>query len=94
MRYGTGSQRLQDLEKDANTGQSSTLVGSRDDGHNSKVYSGGSKSQNTWYAIGSKHDDQGSQGSQEEMVPIGRIAVKHDVDWNTKDVGSVAISPA
>ena len=94
MRHSIGSQRLQDLEKEANTGRSSTLVGSNDGGHNNSVYSGKTKSHNTWYAIGSKHGDQGSQGSQEEMVPIGHIAVRHDVDWDTKDGGSVVVSSA
>ena len=89
MRYDISPQPFQDLEKEANTGRSSTLIGSNNAGRNSKIYSGGAKSHNTWYAIGSKHDDQGSQGSQEEMVPIGRIGVRHDVDWDAKDGGSV-----
>ena len=89
MRYGTGSQRLQDLEKDDNTGRSSTHAGSNGGGHghNNAVYSGGDNIHNTWYAKGGRHEDQGSEGSQEEMVPIGRIAVRHDVDWDTKDGG-------
>ena len=93
MRYGVGPQPFQDLEKEANTGRSTTLVGSNDRGHNNSVYSGRTKSHNTWYTVGSKRDEQGSQGSQEEMVPIGRIAVKHDVDWDAKDGASVAITP-
>ena len=32
-----------------------------------------------------KHDDGGSEGSQEEMVPVGKIAVRQEVDWETKD---------
>ena len=94
MRYGTGSQRLEDLEKEDNTGRSSTLVGSNGGDHKNSVYSGGRNIHNTWYARGGGHDDQGSEGSQEEMVPIGRIAVRHDVDWDTKAGGSVAIPPA
>ena len=34
-----------------------------------------------------KHDDADyDDGSSEEMVPMGQIAVRHDVDWDTKDV--------
>ena len=94
VRYGIGSERLEDLEKEENTGRSSTLVGSNGGDHNKSVYSGGGNNHNTWYARGGGHNDQGSEGSQEEMVPIGRIAVRHDVDWDTKDGGSAAIPPA
>ena len=94
-RYATGSQRLRDVEK-GNTGRSSTLVGSNG-GENNNVYSGGGKSHRTWYntavsAMGSKNDDRGSEGSQEEIIPMGQIAVRHEVDWETKDNAS-AVTP-
>ena len=94
-RYATGSQRLHDVEK-GNTGRSSTLVGSTGGGNNN-VYSGGGKGHRTWYntavsAIGSKNDDRSSEGSQEEMVPMGQITVRHEVDWETKDNAS-AVTP-
>lgn len=94
MRYGIGSQRLQDLEKEDNIGRSSTLVGSNSGSPNNNVYSGGGRTHNTWYATRSKHDDQDSEGSQGEMVPMGRIAVKHDLDWDTKDGESAIVPPA
>ena len=99
--YASGSQRLPDIEKEGNTGRSSTLVGNNgrngsDEG--GKVYQGG-KSQKTWYtpavsAMGSKHDDRGSEGSQEEMVPVGQIGVRYEVDWDTKDSVSADTHPA
>ena len=84
----------------SNTGRSSTLVGSNSgnssggDSRGSKVYRGGSmgKSHKSWYntavsAMASKNDDRdrGMEGSQEEMVPMGKIAVRQELDWETKD---------
>ena len=105
-RNGAGSQRLPDVEKQSNTGRSSTLVGSNGvssggGGRGSKIYLGGSvgKSHKSWYdtavsAMASKIDnrDGGSEGSQEEMVPMGKIAVRQEVDWETKERAG-AITP-
>ena len=90
--HSAGSQRLQDMEKADNTGRPTTLAGSTGGSRNANIYSGGVKAHNTWYAKGGRHGDGGSEGSQEEMVPMGLIAVKHDVDWDTKDGGSTATS--
>lgn len=70
-------------------GRSSTLVGSNGGGSGNEganIYQG-SKSSRTWYntAVLAKHDDGGSEGSQEEMVPVGKIGVRQEVDWETKD---------
>lgn len=87
-RYGTGSQRLPDAEKG---NRSSTLGNS---GGSAGVYSGGtSKGHKTWYdnavtAIASKNDETGSDCSREEMVPMGRIAVRHDFGLDTGDKDS------
>ena len=35
-------------------------------------------------AMPSRHEDGGSEGSQEEMVPMGNIAVRRELDWETK----------
>ena len=102
LRYGNGSQRLPDSEKSGNTHRSSTLAGSNGGGGGSGNGTGniyqGSKSARTWYntavsAMVSKNDDGGSDGSQEEMVPVGRIGVKQDVDWDTKDDASATTPP-
>ena len=107
-RYGTGSQRLPDLEKSghSNSGRPNTLAGSTNGGGGEggvgvnktpNIYMGGGKAHRTWFntAVAGKgsehHDDQGSEGSWEEMVPMGRIMVRHDLDSETKDSnGSVA----
>ena len=87
-----GSQRLQDLEKEDTTGRANTVAGSTGGSRNANIYSGGVKTHNTWYAKGGRSNDGGSEGSQEEMVPMGLIAVRQDVDWDTKQGGSAAIS--
>ena len=84
--YGSGSQRLPDVEKGV---RSSTLGGSTDPSGGSGV-GGNSQNHKTWYnaaatAKTSKSGDTGSDCSQEEMVPMGRIAVRHDVDWEASD---------
>ena len=92
-RSNAGSRRLQDLEAPENTRRSSTLVGSNGSGGGNggqTIYQGGGiKGQKTWYnsavsamAMASKHDDRSSEGSQEGMVPMGKIAVRRDLDWN------------
>lgn len=81
-----GSQRLPDGEKSGNTGRSSTLGGSTGGGSGNEganIYQGSKAWYNT--AVLAKHDDVGSEGSQEEMVPVGKIAVRQEVDWETKD---------
>ncbi|KAL6714605.1 hypothetical protein ACLMJK_008030 [Lecanora helva] len=96
-RYGTGSQRIPDAEKGHR--RSSTLVGSN--GGSTNVYSngGGRKNHRTWYnnavtAIASKDDDRGSEGSQEVIIPMNRIGVTHEVDWETRDNASTVTPPA
>ena len=42
----------------------------------------------------SKNEEAGSNGSQEEMVPMGRIAVRHEVDWEASDKDGHAIATA
>lgn len=91
--YGPGgSQRLPDGEKSGNTGRSSTFGGSNGGGSgngSANIYQG-SKSSRAWYntAVSAKHDDGGSEGSQEEMVPVGMIGVRQEVDWETKEDAS------
>jgi len=63
------------------------------------IYQGGGKGHKTWYnsavsAMTSKTDEAGSEGSQEEMVPMGRIAVRRDVDWQAKDRDMPVYRPA
>ncbi len=47
------------------------------------------RSHRTWYnsAVASKKDkdDGASEDSLEEMVPMGKIAVRHELDWETKE---------
>lgn len=42
----------------------------------------GGKGHRSWFdtAVSGKRADS-DEGSQEEMVPMGRIAVRHEVDW-------------
>lgn len=98
--YGAGgSQRLPDGEKSSgNTGHSSTLGGGSNGGGSgngsANIYQGG-KNSRAWYntAVSAKHDDGGSEGSQEEMVPVGQIGVRQEVDWETKDDASAINNP-
>ena len=79
-RYAAGSQRLPDTEK---ANKSSTL-GSR----TGQLYTGGSRKHKTWYnntASASRAEEDRSDGSQEDMVPMGKIAVRHDVRWEEGD---------
>ena len=84
--YGTGSQRLPDVEKGDRL---STLGGSTNVSGGSGV-GGNSQNHKTWYnaaatAKTTRNGDSGSDCSQEEMVPMGRIAVRHDLDWEASD---------
>ena len=52
--------------------------------------SGNGKGHKAWYnnavsAMASKDEDTVSDGSQEEMVPMGQIAVRHELDWDARD---------
>ena len=40
--------------------------------------------------VSNKREGTGGDSSQEEMVPMGRIAVRHDLDWEAKDNREVA----
>lgn len=67
-RYGTGSQRLPD---DKPSGLASSAMG-------------GARKHKTWYSggrSGIRDDDTLAGGSEEEMVPIGKIGVRHDLEW-------------
>ena len=82
--YANGSQRLPDVEKG-----SSTLGGSTNVSAGSGV-GNTSRNHKTWYnaaatAKTNRNGESGSDCSQEEMVPMGRIAVRHDVDWEASD---------
>lgn len=88
----TGSHRLQDLE-----GASGKVSGPRSGGNHihtkglsdSGIYAGQNKKQphKSWYnniaaAKSSKGTGRGSEeGSEEDMVPMGKIQVRHDVEW-------------
>ena len=37
--------------------------------------------------MASKQESIGGGSSQEEMVPMGQIAVRHDLNWEAKDRG-------
>ena len=83
-RYGTGSQRLPDTDKNP---QSSTLGSGN---VSAGVYGGKNKNHKSWFDNGASRmasDPEGTGGdsSQEEMVPMGRIAVRHDLEWEAKD---------
>ncbi|CAF9915440.1 MAG: hypothetical protein HETSPECPRED_002489 [Heterodermia speciosa] len=85
-RYGTGSQRLPDGEKKP---RSSTLGNSN---ASAGVYVGQSKNHKSWFDNGvatmaSKQESIGGGSSQEEMVPMGQIAVRHDLNWEAKERG-------
>ena len=80
-RYGDGTQRLPDTDK----GSRLSTVGSR--GVND-VYVGGAQKHKSWYnnaVLASKNDEERSDGSQEDMVPMGQIAVRHDMTWEERD---------
>ena len=84
VRYGTGSRRLPDNEKNP---RSSTLGSSQASGG---IYQGTGKGQKAWYDHGvstmaTKNEENASDCSQEEMVPMGKIAVRHDLDWEARD---------
>ncbi|KAI4114152.1 MAG: hypothetical protein LQ338_008046, partial [Usnochroma carphineum] len=81
-----GSQHLHDNH--ANGSRSRAL-------DNSGVYAGGgSKKHKTWYnnvstGKATKTDDgESGQGSEEDMVPMGKIQVRHDVEWEQEETQS------
>ena len=39
-----------------------------------------------------RNEDGSSEGSQEEMVPMGNISVRRELDWETKDDDSSAVT--
>ncbi len=74
-RYGGGSQRLPDSEKGP---QSTTLSRTED------MYLGGAKKHKFWYnneKTASENEEERSDGSQEDIIPMGKITVSHDVSW-------------
>ncbi|KAL8758636.1 MAG: hypothetical protein Q9184_003863, partial [Pyrenodesmia sp. 2 TL-2023] len=91
----TGSQRLPDSNDPSSNSSSKPKLSSRininrlDSGD---IYSGPAhKKQRSWYnnvnAAGRTRDDvESGQGSEEEIIPMGRIGVKHDlkhdVEWD------------
>ena len=85
-RYGMGSQRLPDSEKNPRSG----TLGSGN--VSAGVYGGKSKTHKSWLdnrvsKMASKQEGGGGDSRQEEMVPMGRIAVRHDLNWEAKDRG-------
>lgn len=91
-RYGTGSQRLDDMEKNPRSsklGGSTSVSGGSGGAH---AVGNDSKAPRAWYNAAAtakaKGGDTGSEGSQEEMVPMGKIAVRHEVDWEASDKDS------
>ncbi|KAL8824322.1 MAG: hypothetical protein Q9191_005130 [Dirinaria sp. TL-2023a] len=79
-RYTNGSQRLQDGKLSIPP----THMSSRSAGD---AY-GGARKHKFWFnnaPYASRNDETISDGSQEDMVPMGQIAVKHDVTWQEGD---------
>ncbi|KAI4283843.1 MAG: hypothetical protein L6R38_001890 [Xanthoria sp. 2 TBL-2021] len=88
----TGTQRLQDVEG-VNSGKISGSRGPHSKGlSDSGIYQGQNKQQphKSWYNAGARvtskrtgrHSEGGSEeGSEEDMVPMGKIHVKHDMEW-------------
>ncbi|KAL8679787.1 MAG: hypothetical protein Q9186_003952 [Xanthomendoza sp. 1 TL-2023] len=90
----TGSQRLQDLEASGggkasgsrSVGKHSHTKGLSDSG----IYAGQGKKQphKSWYnnvavtkSKGTTTGRGSEEGSEEDMVPMGKIQVRHDVEW-------------
>jgi len=71
--YGSGSQRLPDMEQGA---RSTTLSRTED------MYLGGAEKHELWYnsaTSASGTEGERSDGSQEDIIPMGKIAGRHDV---------------
>ncbi|KAL9592091.1 MAG: hypothetical protein Q9179_007064 [Wetmoreana sp. 5 TL-2023] len=90
---GSGSHRLRDGQLSSSNHSRVKSLKQGNDGN--KIYAGdrlgGSKSHRKWYtsavtAIGGK-SERGTieEGSQEDMVPMGKIHVKHDVELEQED---------
>lgn len=81
------------LSRSRQTDRSRSITLASKDNHNPQpsagIYQGGPKAHTTWYSgvnvNGKKGDGAASDGSQEEMVPMGKIAVRHDVNWDASD---------
>ena len=58
-----------------------TYAGGKSRTHKS-WFNNGSVSAMTSKAVG---NEEGSTGSAEDMVPMGRIQVRHDVDWHERE---------
>ena len=85
-RSGTnrGSLRLTDEKNSRISTKTKTLV-STAEGPNTKEVSGGKHK--SWFGTqNTKDDERTRKGSmEEEMVPMGNIAVRHDVEWINAD---------
>ncbi len=78
-----GSLRLTDEENSRMSSKAKTLV-STAEGPDAKEVSAGKHK--TWFGTqNTKDDERTRKGSMEEMVPMGNIAVRHDVEWINAD---------
>ena len=102
----TGSHRLQDVEggssghKIASKGKHSGSGATHSKGlSDSGIYTGQSKNHviRSWYNAEAKVTAEGTEtGSVEDMIPMGKIQVRHDLDWkqereagsNSQEVGT------
>ncbi|KAL8911905.1 MAG: hypothetical protein Q9171_002989, partial [Xanthocarpia ochracea] len=83
-----GSQRLDDPSN-----KNSASSGSKGQGRPSQIYVGGIQSHKAWYnnaVVTSGGDGSGVDGSTEEIIPLGKIGVRSDVEWEQEGVSDKA----
>ncbi|KAL8916159.1 MAG: hypothetical protein Q9172_006430 [Xanthocarpia lactea] len=81
-----GSQRLDDPSN-----KNSASSGSKGQQRGSNIYVGGVQSHKAWYnnAVVTS-GDTGAEGSTEEIIPLGQIGVRSDVEWEQEGVSDKA----
>ncbi|KAL8787211.1 MAG: hypothetical protein Q9213_002322 [Squamulea squamosa] len=105
-----GSQRLKDLEASGkNSGSRSGKMSASGSGHDkalsdSGIYAGQNRKlpHKSWYNAkavkgSSKGEETGrgsEEGSQEDMVPMGKIQVRHDVEWEQEQEAAKGVGNA
>ncbi|KAL9637068.1 MAG: hypothetical protein Q9204_002010 [Flavoplaca sp. TL-2023a] len=85
----TGTHRLQDVEGLNGRARAPHSQGLSESG----IYQGQSKrQQKSWYNTGTHVTGRHSEeGSEEDMVPMGKIQVRHELEWEReREVGSVS----
>ena len=83
-----GSQRLDDPSN-----KNSASSGSKGQHRASNVYVGGVQSHKAWYnksVVTSGGGESGVEGSNEDIIPLGQIGVRSDVEWEQEGVSDKA----